>query len=720
MQVISPCFPRFREPQTLGSLTAHSFLPSSIPFRPGVFFNSISSSSFLSSLFVALPPHSFVKSLQPLRTLVKMLLKSNFGFLALSILLISSEQALGREQWLERDGRAVFLYRRRFGQEQPAVLQKIRDACPGAVCGTLAGQAVTPLLAAQPECSQQDMADAIIDASKQFDAATAAAMVAAAVEYRQVEKNTPPDFTTNPPALRNSVFCQKTPKNPQLNGLVQAQDPSNDPNLFFDPALKATVVKGSQANTFPFGDAASQSAASQAPATTSAAATGGAVLIAQPATTSCVSAVTVTVTGTLTVTPTGAAVTVKVGTPAATSAPAAVTSAAAGPAGANFGSCTVPQIEFGVGFDSRKETSFQPTDKQSFNHGSAQNIDIITQFICDTLTNSCKANQAAKDICATAQKAADALPPQTGAQADAFNAAFGITTNFASVAVVDDTGNVVSTGTGTAATTAAVPAATLVASQISTATAAASTATTAGAAGVGNFGKCSVPQIEFGAGFDGRKETSFQPVDKASFNHGSAQNIDIITQFICDTLTNTCGADQTAKATCAKGQAAADSAATGTGAQADAFNAVFGISTQFSSVAQIDNQGRVVGAATTATAASVASSAASSAATVAASNSASANSGTAAVAVPPSTSGNFQSFTGALGGVTAPAVTSLGNGQFQVEGNSSFNNQQNAVVRSCDVQNNQCANAANASGNKNGFTVAACNTQQSQCTAAAN
>lgn len=61
------------------------------------------------------------------------------------------------------------------------------------------------------------------------------------------------DFTTNPPTLRNSVFCQKTPKNMQLNGLVQAQDPANDPNIFFDPALKASVTKGSQANTAPFG-----------------------------------------------------------------------------------------------------------------------------------------------------------------------------------------------------------------------------------------------------------------------------------------------------------------------------------------------------------------------------------------------------------------------------------------------------------------------------------
>ncbi|CAA7264939.1 unnamed protein product [Cyclocybe aegerita] len=178
-------------------------------------------------------------------------MKANFGFIALMALSAAS-QVFGRERIFERDGNAVYLHPRRFGQEQPAVLEKIRNACPGEVCGTLAGQAITPLLAAQPECSQQDLADDIIDASKQFDAATQAAMVAAAIEYRQAEKNTPPDFTTNPPTLRNSVFCQQAPRNPELIGLVQAQDPANDPDLFFDPALRATVVRGSQANTAPF------------------------------------------------------------------------------------------------------------------------------------------------------------------------------------------------------------------------------------------------------------------------------------------------------------------------------------------------------------------------------------------------------------------------------------------------------------------------------------
>jgi hypothetical protein len=140
------------------------------------------------------------------------------------------------------------------------------------------------------------------------------------------------------------------------------------------------------------------------------------------------------------------------------------------------------------------------------------------------LTNSCNANQAAKDVCATAQKAAAAATAKTGAQADAFNGVFGITTvssliyvyesssdsrkiqNFAAVAVIDNQGNVVSPGSG-----GSVPP---VPSQTSQATA----TPAASGSGIGNFGKCTVPQIEFATGFDGRKETSFQPVDKGLEN----------------------------------------------------------------------------------------------------------------------------------------------------------------------------------------------------------
>jgi len=77
--------------------------------------------------------------------------------------------------------------------------------------------------------------------------------------------------------------------------------------------------------------------------------------------------------------------------------------------------------------------------------------------------------------------------------------------------------------------------------------------------------------------------------------------------------------------------------------------------------------------------------------------------------------GNLQAFTGALGGVTAPVVTDIGGGKFAVEGNSNFNNLRSALVRSCDVQNNKCANASNGAGQSKTFSVSDCNAQQTTC-----
>ena len=79
----------------------------------------------------------------------------------------------------------------------------------------------------------------------------------------------------------------------------------------------------------------------------------------------------------------------------------------------------------------------------SYPHGPAQNGDIITQFMCDTLVNACGADQTARDTCAAAKVAFDSKPAKTGAQADAFNAIFGIQTKFASVAAVDNQGNII-------------------------------------------------------------------------------------------------------------------------------------------------------------------------------------------------------------------------------------------------------------------------------------
>ncbi|VDB85042.1 unnamed protein product [Peniophora sp. CBMAI 1063] len=68
------------------------------------------------------------------------------------------------------------------------------------------------------------------------------------------------------------------------------------------------------------------------------------------------------------------------------------------------------------------------------------------QFMCDTLTNSCGADATAKAMCKTAPAAADAASKGTGAQADAFNAAFGITTDCAALAVISNTGTTISPG----------------------------------------------------------------------------------------------------------------------------------------------------------------------------------------------------------------------------------------------------------------------------------
>lgn len=144
--------------------------------------------------------------------------------------------------------------------------------------------------------------------------------------------------------------------------------------------------------------------------------------------------------------------------------------------------------------------------------------------MCDTLTNSCGADQTAKDTCQKARTAADTVTAKTGGQADAFNAVFGISTQFAAVASVDDQGRVIAgTGSGAAAASVSSAAVAAVSTTASTAVAAttsvaaAASTSTASSSAIGDFGSCSVPQIEFGVGFDGRKETSFEPVDKSKF-----------------------------------------------------------------------------------------------------------------------------------------------------------------------------------------------------------
>lgn len=76
---------------------------------------------------------------------------------------------------------------------------------------------------------------------------------------------------------------------------------------------------------------------------------------------------------------------------------------------------------------------------------------------------------------------------------------------------------------------------------------------------------------------------------------------------------------------------------------------------------------------------------------------------------------DIQKFTGTLGGAPPPVVSSNGDRPFAVNGNT-FVNIGAAIQRSCDVQHNACANAANSGKISGG--VGQCETQQSACVAA--
>lgn len=111
----------------------------------------------------------------------------------------------------------------------------------------------------------------------------------------------------------------------------------------------------------------------------------------------------------------------------------------------------------------------------------------------------------------------------------AFNAAFGITTDFAAVPAVDDQGNIIAgTGSSSAAASSAATAtaASASAAVATTANAAvASSSSTASSSSIGDFGSCTVPQIQFATGFDNRKETSFEPVDQSTWSFFATSGI---------------------------------------------------------------------------------------------------------------------------------------------------------------------------------------------------
>ena len=96
-------------------------------------------------------------------------------------------------------------------------------------------------------------------------------------------------------------------------------------------------------------------------------------------------------------------------------------------AGLDFGLC-VPTMKFEAGLDGRSatESTFQAIEPL-VNKGQqeALNPNIITNRICDQLTNVCNANDAAKTACDDAKTKIAALGTKDKTSADAWNTALG-------------------------------------------------------------------------------------------------------------------------------------------------------------------------------------------------------------------------------------------------------------------------------------------------------
>jgi hypothetical protein len=93
----------------------------------------------------------------------------------------------------------------------------------------------------------------------------------------------------------------------------------------------------------------------------------------------------------------------------------------------DFGTCD-PTIQFtgGLGGRPADEFTFQSNDAViAANQQEALNPNIITNRICDELTNTCDANQAAKDLCEDAQAQIQALGTRDATTADAWNGLLG-------------------------------------------------------------------------------------------------------------------------------------------------------------------------------------------------------------------------------------------------------------------------------------------------------
>nr|XP_019043069.1 hypothetical protein I302_08780 [Kwoniella bestiolae CBS 10118]OCF21999.1 hypothetical protein I302_08780 [Kwoniella bestiolae CBS 10118] len=665
------------------------------------------------------------------------------------------------------------------------------------------------------DCLQQATADQAFTNAK---AANDVAGMTAALTYRALERN------TGQVGLA-SVLCTETPVNPEIAAITQHQDPAsadaaatnkaitlalaqqiaavggdpmdalksgtfapgdvNDPtgkgnscdeddciftqNLLVEDATEEEI-NAAVAGIASTGAGASTDTAAGADTTDSGATSAGCPAVVDDSTSG-------NSTSTDTATGDGTAADTSDSTGASTNTNPA--------AGIDVGQCTDFSITFAGGLDNRAvdEFTFQPTDLTNFNHGSALNPSIITQFMCDTFVNACANSATTRDVCKTvaadldAQLASGALQRDQGfadAWLDGLESAFGISSTGTGSAggatggtgAVDTATDDTATDTDDSTSTGGADSANAAAG--TDATGATGTGNNAAATGV-DVGQCTDFSLTFAGGLDNRAadEFTFQPVslrsialvkfvpeqsnsfgcivwqtDLTNFNHGSALNPSIITQFMCDTFVNACANSATTRDVCktvaadldaqlasgalARDQGFADAwltgleaafgiQSTGTGTGNGAAAAATGAADDTTDDTTDDAEDGTGATANTATATASADTGAETAA--AAGDAASAATATSVADDTTAASGdNLQTFSEALNGVAATPVINIGDDRpFQVK-TDTFVNSGAAFQRSCDQQFNGCANAANSGSGD--ASVAECSAQKERCSAA--
>ncbi|KAB8290462.1 hypothetical protein EYC80_010893 [Monilinia laxa] len=339
----------------------------------------------------------------------------------------------------------------RFGQEQgngaiAAITALSNFGSPGAAA-TLGGNSIQFLLAAANPCGKLTQADAIV-----AQLGNASAVISAARGLVAAEQNFNPFVVSVP----NICSDPTLPTTAALRGVVPLVDPAVGGSDEENANSKTSVVTPFEADGLSVAGVmvaqgfsnftTTDAEGNKGTPSGSASATGSSNSTTSSAdsTSENISSTAVAAVATASGPAICGGTTLVTTTKAATSPAAASTSAASSSSpststcnstssgtssirGLDFGLC-VPTMKFEAGLNGRKDTefTFQAIDPL-VNKGQqeALNPNIITNRICDQLTNVCNANEAAKTACAEAKTKISALGTRDVSTADAWNAALG-------------------------------------------------------------------------------------------------------------------------------------------------------------------------------------------------------------------------------------------------------------------------------------------------------